>query len=115
MHKYAIVVAATLLLVPALQAQGVDVFRKHWKLSGEFTLDVAKAMPEENYTFKPNDEEMDFGRVMIHIGLANNNAFAIFGGKDNPTPQAVLAKYKDQKATFKKNEVLQFLTDSFAF
>jgi uncharacterized damage-inducible protein DinB len=110
MQKFVIVAALAAFAIPAVEAQGLDTFRKHWKLSGEFTLDVAKAMP-----FKPNDEEMDFGRVMIHIGLANNNAFAIFGGKDNPTSQAVLAKYKDPKATFKKEEAIQFLTESFAF
>ena len=115
MKKFAVVAALAAFAVPVVKAQGLDTFRKHWKLSGEFTLDVAKAMPAENYTFKPNDEEMDFGRVMVHIGLANNNAFAIFSGKGNPTPQAILAAYKDPKATFKKAEVIQFLTDSFAF
>src|SRR5947207_6914288 len=114
MHKYAIAFAVSAWLGP-VNAQGLDTFRKHWKLSGEFTLDVANAMPAENYTFKPNDEEMDFGRVMVHIGIANNNAFAIFGGQDNPTPQAVLARYKDPKTTFKKDDVLEFLMNSFAF
>src|SRR5437764_10352852 len=115
MQKFVIMAALAAFAIPAVEGQGLDMFRKHWKLSGEFTLDVAKAMPAENYTFKPNDEEMDFGRVMVHIGMANNNAFAIFSGKDNPTPQAVITLYKDPKATFKKDEVVQFLTDSFAF
>ena len=115
MQKYVIAAALAAFVIPALDAQGLDTFRKHWKLSGEFTLDVAKTMPAEDYTFKPNDEEMDFGRVMVHIGLANNNAFAIFSGQDNPTPQAILALYKDPKTTFKKDDVLKFLTDSFAF
>ena len=115
MQKYFIAAALAAFVIPALDAQGLKTFRKHWKLSGEFTLDVAKAMPAENYTFKPNDEEMDFGRVMVHIGLANNNAFAIFSGKDNPTPQTILALYKDAKTTFKKDDVIKFLTDSFAF
>ena len=44
MQKYAIVAALAAFMVPALEAQGLDTFRKHWKLSGEFTLDVAKAM-----------------------------------------------------------------------
>jgi uncharacterized damage-inducible protein DinB len=113
--KLIILAALAAFALPAVRAQGLDTFRKHWALSGEFTLDVAKAMPADGYTFKPNDEEMDFGRVMIHIGLANNNAFAIFGGKENPTPQAILAVFKDPKGTFKKDDVVQFLTDSFAF
>ena len=63
MQKFAIVAALAAFAVPALEAQNMDTLRKHWKLSGEFTLDVAKTMPTELYTFKPNDEEMDFGRV----------------------------------------------------
>ena len=74
--------AAFALSGRATRNRPVEMFQKHWKLSGEFTLDVAKTMPADKYTFKPNDEEMDFGRVMVHIGLANNNAFAIFSGKD---------------------------------
>jgi uncharacterized damage-inducible protein DinB len=115
MKKLAIMAALAAFSFPAVRAQGLDAFKKHWKLSGEFTLDVAKAMPAENYTFKPNDEEMDFGRVMVHIGIANNNAFAIFGGQPNPTPGPIMATYKDPRGTFKKDEVIQFLTDSFDF
>ena len=115
MQKFAIVAALAAFAVPALDAQNMETLRKHWKVSGEFTLDVAKAMPAENYTFKPNDDEMDFGRVMVHIGLANNNAFAIVGGQDNPTPQAILALYKDPKATFSKVQVIDFLSASYAF
>jgi uncharacterized damage-inducible protein DinB len=114
-QKFALIAALAVSALPALQAQGLATFQKHWKLAGEFTLDVARAMPAGNYTFKPNDEEMDFGRVMVHIGVANNNAFAIFSGQPNPTPQAIIAQYKDPKATFKKDDVIQFLSDSFAF
>jgi uncharacterized damage-inducible protein DinB len=112
MKKLAIAAVA----LSAIYAQPpLDIFKKHWQQSAEFTLDVAKAMPADGYTFKPNDEEMDFGRVMVHIALANNNAFAILSGKDNPTPKPILAAYRDPKATFKKDDVLEFLTDSFAF
>jgi uncharacterized damage-inducible protein DinB len=115
MQKFAILAALAAIAVPALEAQDMETLRKHWKLSGEFTLDVAKAMPAELYTFKPNDEEMDFGRVMVHIGLANNNAFAIVAGQDNPTPQSILAIYKDPKGTFTKDQAIQFLTSSFEY
>src|SRR5690348_60406 len=105
MTKFALLAAVAAVALPVVKAQSPgEIFPKHWKTSGEFTLDVAKAMPAEKYTFKPVDEEMDFGRVMVHIGLANNNAFAIISGKDNPTPKAILAVYKDSKGTFKKDD-----------
>ena len=116
MQKFAVVAAVVSSLLPAVKAQSPgEIFQKHWKLSGEFTIDVAQTMPADKYTFKPNDAEMDFGRVMVHIGLANNNAMAIISGQPNPTPQAILATYKDPKGTFHKDDVIQFLTDSFAF
>jgi uncharacterized damage-inducible protein DinB len=46
-------------------------FVQDWKISRQFTLDVADAMPAEFYTFKPNPEEMTFGEQMIHIAGAN--------------------------------------------
>jgi uncharacterized damage-inducible protein DinB len=116
MKKFALLAVVAAVVLPVAQAQSpMEVFPKHWKVSGELTLEVAKAMPAEKYTFKPNEEEFDFGRLMVHIGLANNNAFAIISGKPNPTPPAILATYKDPKGTFKKEDVIQFLTDSFEF
>ncbi|HKW97100.1 MAG TPA: hypothetical protein VJN43_05160 [Bryobacteraceae bacterium] len=41
---------------------------KHWRVAKEFTLSVAEAMPAEGYDFKPQPEEMSFGRLMMHIG-----------------------------------------------
>ena len=33
-------------------------------------------MPATDYNFKPNDEEMSFGKVMTHIAQNNIRAFA---------------------------------------
>ena len=116
MKKYVLLAAVTAMVLPTIEAQSpMDVLLKHWKASADLTLEVAKAMPAEKYTFKPNAEEFDYGRLMVHIGMANNNAFAIISGKDNPTPQSIIATYKDPKGTFKKDDVIKFLTDSFAF
>ena len=46
-------------------------FIEDWKISRQFTLDVANAMPAEFYSFKPNPEEMSFGEQMVHIAGAN--------------------------------------------
>lgn len=46
-------------------------FVEDWKISKQFTLDVANAMPAELYSFKPNPEEMTFGEQMVHIAGAN--------------------------------------------
>jgi uncharacterized damage-inducible protein DinB len=46
-------------------------FVQDWKISKQFTLDVAEAMPAEFYSFKPNPDEMTFGEQMTHIAVAN--------------------------------------------
>jgi hypothetical protein len=46
-------------------------FVSAWKISKQFPLDVANAMPGELYNFKPNPEEMTFGEQMAHIAGAN--------------------------------------------
>src|SRR4051794_35871482 len=73
MQKFFLVLGAAALGLFTAQAQAgpyLSEFSKHWDLSKQFTIDVANAMPDANYTFKPNPEEMSFGEVMIHIGLA---------------------------------------------
>jgi uncharacterized damage-inducible protein DinB len=49
----------------------VTEFVEDWKISKQFTLDVANAMPAEFYNFKPNPDEMTFGEQMVHIAGAN--------------------------------------------
>ena len=49
----------------------IPEFVEDWKISRQFTLDVANAMPAAFYGFKPNPEEMSFGEQMVHIAGAN--------------------------------------------
>lgn len=42
-------------------------FIQDWKISKQFTLDVANAMPAEFYNFKPSPDEMTFGEQIVHI------------------------------------------------
>jgi uncharacterized damage-inducible protein DinB len=44
-----------------------------WEIQREFTLAVAEKMPAAQYNFKATPEEMEFGRMMVH--LANAIAF----------------------------------------
>jgi hypothetical protein len=65
-------VAALLILICCGEAQTTKLssvldtsdFIQDWKMSRQFTFDVANARPAEFYTFKPNPEEMTFGEQM---------------------------------------------------
>ena len=59
-------------------------FVQDWKISKQFTLDVAQAMPAEFYDFKPNPEEMTFGEQIVHIAGANVFRFQQFTGIEPP-------------------------------
>jgi uncharacterized damage-inducible protein DinB len=61
-------------------------FIQDWKISKQFTLDVANAMPAEFYSFKPNAEEMSFGEQIIHIAGSNVFRFQQITGIQPPFP-----------------------------
>jgi uncharacterized damage-inducible protein DinB len=48
-----------------------------WNTSKDYMLRIAAQMPEGDYTFKPNAEEMTFGEQILHI--ANNTEFLTQG------------------------------------
>jgi uncharacterized damage-inducible protein DinB len=94
-----------------------DALMKHWKTSGEFTLAVAKTMPAESYTFRPNPEEMNFGQLMVHIASADFGACANASGRARPAlPPSFAAWAKSPNSVdVDKETAIQFLSDSFDF
>jgi uncharacterized damage-inducible protein DinB len=116
--------ASILLIVMGLsavpifaQASVKDALAQHWKVSGEFTVAVAEAMPADSYTFRPNPEEMTYGQLMAHIANANENACANASGLPRPAMPAALAAWsKAQQATdVSRDDALSFLKNTFAF
>jgi len=59
-------------------------FIQDWKISKQFTLDLANAMPAEFYGFKPSPEEMSFAEQMTHIAIANAFRFNQITGLKTP-------------------------------
>lgn len=78
----------------------------HWKTSKEFTIAVANQMPAENYSFKPNPEQMSFGEQMAHIAGANAYFYSLITGDKPPF---------DKPANFEKATVVKMLNDSFDY
>jgi uncharacterized damage-inducible protein DinB len=82
------------------------LMQKHWKTSKDFTLAVAEVMPDADYSFKPNAEEMSFGDVMVHIALANASYASRAAGEKSPFEKPA----KADKAT-----AIKLLTDSYDY
>ena len=100
--------AVLLVLLAAVPAVGTDsgfktVFAKHWQVAKEFTLAVAEAMPADRYDFKPNPEQLTFGRLMTHIGAQNSDSCAT-ATHTTPLPEP---------AVHDKTTALKYLVDTF--
>jgi len=92
-----------------------DALVKHWKVTSDFTIAVAKAMPADGWAFRPNPEEMSFGELVAHIGGANLNACANAANVQRPPiPEAIMKAVADKKPA-ERDLALQFLGDTFKF
>ena len=85
-------------------------FIRDWQISKQFTLDVANAMPAEDYGFKPSPEEMTFGEQMLHIAVSNVYRFHEITGV--PSPFAIDAS---KPPAPDKANVLKLLAQSFDY
>jgi uncharacterized damage-inducible protein DinB len=96
---------AVLVTLPVVAAENDSkaIFAKHWQIAKEFTLAVAEAMPSEGYDFKPNPEELSFGRLMTHIAAQNSDSCASATG----------TKPLAEPAATDRQTAIKFLTDSF--
>jgi hypothetical protein len=105
------------LAIPAFSQSTIkDALVKHWKVTGDFTIAVAKLMPADQYGFRPVPIELSFGQLMVQIGGANLNACANASGTKMPAPPAsLMASLKDEKIDVDKDTAVKFLTDSFDF
>ncbi len=88
------VLSAIALVAPAFAAVDIkDTVVKHLKASEDFTLKVAEAMPEADYSFKLTPPQMSFGEQMVHL----TQGFVYFtssfvGEKPNPPKPPSMSK-----------------------
>ena len=85
-------------------------FVDDWKISKQFTLDVANAMPSEFYGFKPHPEEMTFGEQMAHIAVSNAFRFNQITGTTLPFPIDLSKPFPSDKQA-----ALKMLEQSFDY
>lgn len=85
-------------------------FVRDWQISKQFTIDVANAMPADQYRFKPNPAEMSFGEQMVHIAVSNVFRFNQITAIDPPFPLDLSKPPAADKET-----VLRLLNQSFDY
>ena len=79
------------------KAQSIDTLFIHaaylkLQSAADYTLNVAQLMPAENYTFKPSNDEMSFGRQLLHLSqnLGRLSSHYLNNGQKNPVREADL-------------------------
>ncbi len=80
-------------------------YEQHFDALSKLSIEVAEAMPPEQYAFRPDPPSMTFGELMVHIAQAN---FAFcYGLRDSnpPAPPSVTGK----------DPIVGYLTESFAY
>jgi len=101
------ILAAALLLVSALPSFAQDVkgtVLKHLKVSKDFTLKVAEAMPADSYSFKLTPPQMSFGEQITHLSQGLDFFLSSFSSQ----------KPSDAKPASKsKADVIAFVKASF--
>jgi hypothetical protein len=105
------------LAIPAFSQTPIkDALVKHWKVTGDFTIAVAKLMPADQYGFRPVPIELSFGQLMAQIAVANVGACATASGMPRPaTPPNLAAALKDEKINVDKDAAVKYLSDTFDF
>jgi uncharacterized damage-inducible protein DinB len=107
---YRLVVAPLLLSLlsgyaAAAPASAAAEYSKHFAALSDLSIAVARAMPPDQYGFKPHPESMNFGELMSHIANANYSFCA--GLKDSSPPTLPSPTDKDA--------IVKFLSDSFDY
>ncbi|HEX8836900.1 MAG TPA: DinB family protein [Candidatus Acidoferrum sp.] len=102
-------VLISLSLSPAVAApapsDAAGEYAKHFAALSGLSVAVAKAMPPDQYGFRPHPESMDFGQLMSHIATTNYQFCA--GLKDSAPPA--------MPSPTEKDVVVKFLSDSFEY
>jgi uncharacterized damage-inducible protein DinB len=111
------VVAIALLAFIKVEKQPAEKFNESFAIvlehAKEYTLEVAKAMPEDKYSYRPNDSVRSFGEQMAHIGMSSqfiHNTFIL--GEEMKGDPAELSKMVKQIGA-SKEETIKTLEASF--
>jgi uncharacterized damage-inducible protein DinB len=105
-HKFSLLLAVAVAAALPLRAQDdcKAAVVKHLKNSREFTLNVAKVMPEADYSFKLTPQQMSFSEQLVHLSQGMTYFLSAFKG-EKPNPP--------KPASMNKSDVIAFVGNTF--
>lgn len=81
--------------------------------AGEKVQELASAVPDGKYNWKPSKDVRSMGQVFLHIATANYLLPMMMGGPQPPMPMDELQKLDTQ--TMEPSKIRQLLKDSYAW
>ena len=83
-----------LIPVAAQQKTPKEAFLEKWENSKNYLLEIAEAMPDAYYDFKPSERQMTFGKQLLHIRRNMN----WLGGRYFGMEELASSELEDSKA-----------------
>ncbi|MFK5880092.1 MAG: DinB family protein [Flavobacteriaceae bacterium] len=113
MKKSLLFFAAIILFIATTNAQDSYDFKTSFisvlENAKSYTIEVAEAMPAEDYTFKATDSVRTFGEQMAHIGMSSMFIVTkLLKGEDVPE-----SKVTEQEIGASKEKTIELLNMSF--
>ncbi len=88
----------------------ISAWNQKWQNSKQYLIEVAQAMPESEYNFKPVADEMSFSEQMKHIvGNVSWLSSSFIVKQENPFSKEIIAK------AHTKAEIIELLEKAFDF
>jgi uncharacterized damage-inducible protein DinB len=104
--KPIILLTLIVLSVGAVASPAAE-YAQHFGPLSQLSVAVAQTMPADQYSFRPHQESMTFGELMMHIASTNYAFCAGLQDTDAPSDPKISATDKDG--------VVKFLSDSFQY
>jgi uncharacterized damage-inducible protein DinB len=106
LYKFSLFLALAAAVALPLHAQDdcKGAVLKRLKISRDFTLKVAEAMPEADYSFKLTPPQMSFAQQMVHLSQGLTYFLSAFKG-EKPNPP--------KPPSMNKSDVVAFVRTSF--
>jgi len=105
-HLTLLLIACTFTTFLSSQTSYLKEYQQKWANNKAYTLELATAMPEEFYTYRPSEEQRTFQEQLLHIvGNMTWLTSSYLGG----TKVAADLKQKD----YTKAEVIEIMTKGF--
>ena len=105
MKKYILLLTLFVSLIAKAQDTPISAFLEKWENSKNYLVEMAEAMPEDKYSFKPTERQKTFQEQLLHIKQNMDWLSSTYFSKD---------KKKATKVTYAtKAEVISAITEAF--